>query len=107
MASKLNGWDLEGLRVNRQQMEQERDILNENRNFLEQMSVRISSDWKGDSSNIYLGDLKTDSENLFFIINAVDELIQKIKKIEDEIYQPCEDRIRAELGRMDGSIDLL
>lgn len=104
MAKTIYKWDLEGLQVNLDRLREEKEQLEKNRTFLINLKNEIRTNWQSISGEIYLGDVETDTENLEFIIQAVDELVDRMNQVINQVYQGCENEIRSSLNRLSNSI---
>lgn len=105
MGKKDVGWDLEGLRINREQITREKEKLAEAWEYLNSLKENLKEEWNSYVSELYLDDLATDTENLRYIINALEELITKLNRIEIDYYGSCEEMVVNNLYRLSSRIN--
>ncbi len=90
MAERVFQWDREDIRACCNRLKRENKNLEKNRSVVENLREEISEKWQSVASEIYLESLETDIINLGFIIEAVDELTDLLRKVNNNAYGEME-----------------
>ena len=96
MNSGINevSWNLDDLGSHIRSVSGKRDELQSQREFLENLRTTVDEAWRGIAGTAYNEVMSIDINTYNSIIRELDSLLDDLRKVTDQCYSPCEDRIR-------------
>ena len=100
MARNRYKWDSDALGVQLSALKRERDFLEQNKTFLQNMEGNVRANWISLAGNAYADNLEVDLENYTWILEKLSEKIETLEHILYAELPRGEDRIQAEVRSM-------
>lgn len=94
MSSTIHNWNIEEMVIVLEKLKSTRDILQNEKPFLEVTASKIYHDWRGKAGLSAWMLTASDINKLETLIAEYNDLIEKLEIIINKCYSPCEDELR-------------
>lgn len=103
MAEKYK-WDVDQLRYCIDKLKRERSNLTDYRNQLSKFKSSLSEAWMSLAGTAYENNLDIDEDMVVQIIDSINNEIEKLEKVVNNCYIPCEEKLGSKVNSLAASI---
>jgi len=93
-------WDIEEMNAQLGRFRNEKESLENDRDFLKNLKEEVRTNWKSMAGTEYENNLEIDFQAYLKLIEGLDSGITHLDKIANQIYAECENSIRDRLVQL-------
>lgn len=97
-------WNTEELRELSQTLKNNNIILEEKREFLQNLNGRIEAAWQGYAGKTFDERMDIDIQNTEILIKGINELINDLNSVIENCYEECENDVRREISLLKNKV---
>ncbi|MEG1106577.1 MAG: hypothetical protein RSD63_07995 [Eubacterium sp.] len=93
-------WDIEELNVSLAHLKQEKENLEENRTFVNNIAIEIQKNWQSVAGTSYQQSLDVDYQTYMTILKELEKAIVELDRYANQVYQNCETQIKGRIRQL-------
>ena len=97
-------WDISRISSLTRSLDMERGVIENNKDFLIAINSEVEKAWQGYAGRAFDERMDIDAENLRTVIEGIEELVNDLKAVTNDCYDPCEENIENLIRKLDSKI---